>query len=110
MARVKFLRYENDLDKMEDKEDLKACIQWYDQQLDQCCYVARCYEDKLRILMGPTGFSIFMNEVISSLRKHEKTYQNEIAELEASKDLDLDEIVEDIKNVSSDNGSNADNK
>ena len=86
-------------------EDLKrkdAALGIKSYQLKQVSYINKQYEKKLIGILGAEAFYNFMKDIMNEALEHDLDFLDE--------DEDLDEIVEDIKNVSSDNGSNADNK
>ena len=86
--------------------DLKNKLAVKDYQLKQCNYVACEYEKRLQAHMGVDDFYEYMRDVMHQLIvKDIDFYDPELWD----EDEDLDEIVEDIKNVSTDNGCNADN-
>ena len=87
--------------------DLKTKLTVKDYQLKQCNYVACEYERRLQAHMGVDEFYEYMRDVMHQLIVKDMDFHD--PEL-WDEDEDLDEIVEDIKNASSDNGSNADNK
>ena len=87
--------------------DLKTKLAVKDYQLKQCNYVACEYERRLQAYMGVDEFYEYMRDMMHQLIVKDIDFHD--PEL-WDEDEDLDEIVEDIKNVSSDNGSNADNK
>ena len=87
--------------------ELKAKLSIKDYQLKQCSYIACEYEKRLQAHMGVDEFYEYMRDMMHQLIVKDMDFHD--PEL-WDEDEDLDEIVEDIKNVSSDNGSNADNK
>lgn len=86
--------------------DLKNKLAVKDYQLKQCNYVACEYEKRLQAHMGVDDFYEYMRDVMHQLIVKDIDFHD--PEL-WDEDDDLDEIVEDMKNVGSDNGCNADN-
>ena len=87
--------------------ELKAKLSIKDYQLKQCSYIACEYEKRLQAHMGVDEFYEYMRDMMHNLLIKDADF---IDPEFLDEDEDLDEIVEDIKNVSSDNGSNANNK
>ena len=87
--------------------DLKIRLAVKDYQLRQCNYIACEYEKRLKAHMGVDEFYEYMRDMMHQLIVKDMDFHDPKL---WDDDEDLDEIVEDIKNVSFDNGSNADNK
>ena len=87
--------------------ELKAKLSIKDYQLKQCSYIACEYEKRFQAHMGVDEFYEYMRDMMHNLLIKDADFLDPEF---LDEDEDLDEIVEDIKNVSSDNGSNANNK